>query len=299
MSTSLQLSAKNHIQELQKKLVTTNYFVDGIELKLYNYEFIVQHGADKIKVQVYFGKKGLRTVLQGNPNSPFYAKLNDILFEQTSIQFIAEEFAEPDNYIGTDETGKGDYFGPLVTAAFHFENSHREYLKKAGVRDSKELNDIRINEIAHKLMKHFPDKYEIVLIAPEKYNELYVKFKNLNRILTWSHSTAAKNLLSRVECSNIITDKFSNELLHLTGAGKNVESHQIEKGERYLGVAAASILARAAMNTWFDHKKFEGLQLPKGASAEVEKKAKELKKKFGEDFLHKIAKLHFKISNRI
>ena len=139
-----------------------------------------------------------------------------------------------------------------------------------------------------------------MLISPAKYNELYNKFGNLNLLLNWAHSKAIEVLLEKVNTETVITDKFSKRELNIsTRNNHNINFILTEKGERFIGVAAASILARSAMNYWFEKQKTNGLLLPKGASGEVESKAKMIKIQFGEAKLKEIAKLHFKTLQKI
>jgi ribonuclease HIII len=157
-----------------------------------------------------------------------------------------ELFPFEKGHIGTDESGKGDYFGPLVVAGLFLPAGQQDVLTEMGVRDSKKISDNRIREIAELLKKGY--KHSIVAIGPEKYNELYVKMRNLNRILAWAHSRAIENILEEVRCATAITDQFGDKLF-ITNAlmkkGKTIELIQRPKAEEDLAVAAASILARA------------------------------------------------------
>ena len=100
--------------------------------------------------------------------------------------------------IGTDEAGKGDYFGPLVCAACYVNGDNLTALKNIKVRDSKKISDNRVCEMAAVVKKLCP--HNIIVIGPEKYNRLYADMKNLNKILAWAHAKAIENLLEKVEC---------------------------------------------------------------------------------------------------
>ena len=95
--------------------------------------------------------------------------------------------------IGTDESGKGDYFGPLVVAGVYIDETDEGYIKDLGVKDSKRLSDNRVKELAKAIKKEFT--YSVVTIYPAKYNELWRKFKNLNKILAWGHARVIENCL--------------------------------------------------------------------------------------------------------
>jgi len=110
--------------------------------------------------------------------------------------------------IGVDESGKGDYFGYLIVVAIYTDENTEKKLKEIGVKDSKKLSDVKIKKIAPQIKKIC--KYEIIKISPEKYNSLYRKFRNLNKLLAWAHARAIENMLKRRKANIVISDKFSN-----------------------------------------------------------------------------------------
>jgi ribonuclease HIII len=115
-------------------------------------------------------------------------------------------------------------------------------------------------------------------------------------LLGYVHSKAISNLLDNIKCDCVITDKFSSRELEINSVAKyaNVKFMQIEKGESFIGVAAASILARDNFNEWFNTTIINGLSLSKGASMEVQRLAKILYKNLSKEKIESIAKLHFK-----
>lgn len=198
--------------------------------------------------------------------------------------------------IGSDESGKGDYFGPLVIAAAFVTPEIEPDLKLMEVRDSKKISDGRILELARDLRQVC--KHSIVAIGPQRYNELYEKIRNLNRLLAWGHARALENLLEQVNCDLAIADQFGDErfiLNALLEKGKRISLVQRPKAEEDLAVAAASILARAEFLTRLRRLSDEvGTSLPKGASPSVELAARMVVKKHGRERLSTIAKMHFK-----
>lgn len=288
-------SAKSKIISIQETVQKIGLTSTSIEEKQYNFEFDTSSDRDKVKVQVYFGKKGVKTILQGNKDSVLYKEIEPLLFEQQLFN-LSSEFEEPKEYIGSDESGKGDVFGPLITTAFYVDENAKLRLAQMGVRDSKDLSESQITEIAKKIRAEFPNNFETIPLFPEKYNELYEKFNNLNKLLIWTHSKAISNLLEKYNCKNIIVDKFSNRELNIES--KNTDNKldvlQITKAERYIGVAAASIIARDTFNKWFLKTKHSHVELPKGASRNVEEMVKYFIKKYSIDELEKVSKLHFK-----
>ncbi len=203
--------------------------------------------------------------------------------------------------IGSDESGKGDYFGPLVIAAAFVTPEIEPDLKLMEVRDSKMISDGRVLELARDLRQVC--KHSIVAIGPQRYNELYEKIRNLNKLLAWGHARALENLLEQVNCDLAIADQFGDErfiLNALLEKGKRIRLVQRPKAEEDLAVAAASILARAEFLTRLRRLSDEvGTSLPKGASPSVELAARMVVKKHGRERLSTIAKMHFKTTQAV
>ncbi|MCZ7603106.1 MAG: ribonuclease HIII [Melioribacteraceae bacterium] len=279
--------AESETQNLYNKVSNSLQTTPIIE-KDYHFEFSIKEEKNTVKVLFYFGKKGIKKVIQGNPSE----SLNYILSEGKT----EEEINEPKEYIGSDETGKGDVFGPLITCAFYTNIELTKKLKQLGVRDSKNLSDIQIKKISTGIKKLGNDNFEIIAINPEKYNELYARFRNINEILNWSHSKAIENLLSKVSAATIITDKFRKKDLKFSKKFDNDAYNIIQetKAEKYVAVAAASILAKQKQIEWFEQKKKEGIELKRGASNEVKLLIEKLIKEKDSESINKIAKLHFK-----
>ncbi len=203
--------------------------------------------------------------------------------------------------IGSDESGKGDFFGPLVVAAFFMPEGQEGLLRELGVKDSKRTSDARCRQIAEELKKGYV--HSIVAVGPEKYNELYAKLRNLNRILAWAHARAIENILERVPAGRAVTDQFGDERFvknALLKKGRAIELVQMPRAEEDPAVAAASILARAEFLVRLHFlSKDVGAELPKGASALVEEAAVKLVRAQGPGILDKVAKTHFKTAARV
>lgn len=209
--------------------------------------------------------------------------------------------AEPGR-IGTDESGKGDYFGPLVVAAFFMPEGQEDVLRELGVKDSKRTSDARCFEIAETLKRGYPF-HSVVAIGPEKYNELWAKLRNLNRLLAWGHARAIENVLERVPAGKAVTDQFGDERFvrqALLQKGREIELVQMPRAEEDPAVAAASILARAEFLSRLRYLSRDvGLELPKGASDIVEAAAVKLVREKGPGILDRVAKIHFKTTVRV
>lgn len=204
-------------------------------------------------------------------------------------------------HIGIDESGKGDFFGPLCVAGVYAGDDDIAALKKMGVRDSKTMNEASIKKVAKMIMGKFA--YQIVKINPAKYNELIIQFGNLNKLLAWGHATAIEQLVAKTNCKNVIIDQFANEHVVITALKrKNLQLNltQRHRGEEDLVVAAASILARYAFVTALeDFKKTYNMEFPKGASARTIAAGKEFIREHGREQLGSVAKLHFKTLDSI
>ena len=200
--------------------------------------------------------------------------------------------------IGVDESGKGDYFGPLVIAACYVGPEHEAELE--GVCDSKKLSDaqaLRLSGVIREVCPH-----AVVAVGPEKYNQLYAKIGNLNRLLEWGHAQAIQNCRENVDCRRVISDRFANPQgleRTLKAKGIDVDLTSMVRAESDLAVAAASILARAEFLRRLERLGGEiGTPLPKGAGAPVLAAARRLAPKLGREGMAKIAKMHFRTTGQ-
>ena len=203
--------------------------------------------------------------------------------------------------IGVDESGKGDFFGPLVIAAFLASDNDREKLAAHGVKDGKKISDNRLIEIDERIRFSYP--HCIVVIDPETYNRRYKKIKNLNKLLADGHAEAITGVLIENKADRIIVDQFGKpelieNALHLKGC--KIELQQRFRGEEIIQVAAASILARAAFIREVNKlsEKYKS-NIPRGASSLVDKAGQQLVDKFGIGILEKVSKIHFKNYSRV
>jgi len=205
-------------------------------------------------------------------------------------------------HIGSDEAGKGDYFGPLAVAAAYADEVALTRLPEAGIRDSKKISVSRRIWEVEKAVKQICGAYEVVVISPTRYNDLHAKMRNLNRLLAWAHARAIENVLERVECEVAVTDKFGDESYleeSLMKRGRRVRVVQRVRAEDDPAVAAAAVLARAAFLRGMEKLSEEtGLRLPRGAT-HVVAAAREVVAKGGEELLRRVAKVHFKTTKQV
>ncbi len=209
-------------------------------------------------------------------------------------------------HMGVDESGKGDYFGPLAIAGAYTDESLTQTMRDMGVRDSKRISsDARALEIARDLRKLLGERrYTVVLINPAKYNELYKRIRSVNALLAWAHARVIENILEKIPtCPRAISDQFgSKEQVKkaLMQRGRKVELVQLHRAEADIAVAAASILAREAFLVGLRKLGDQfGVKLPKGASNAVQAAAAELVKKNGPQVLLQTAKCHFRTTDGV
>ena len=225
--------------------------------------------------------------------------------KKQDIPHTLKELPVFDCHIGTDESGKGDYFGPLVIAGVCITKKQEELLATLGVRDSKSNSDNKNKELAKKIEELLGKTcVSIVCISPERYNSLYDEIgRNLNKVLGWGHARVMENLLSDNVCENAIADQFGDESIiksALLAKGKSLNLIQSPKAERDIGVAAASILARARfLNELERLGKILGVTLSKGVNSTVESIAKNIYENGGLEKLKQFVKLHFQTTKKI
>lgn len=210
-----------------------------------------------------------------------------------------------ESHMGIDESGKGDFFGPLVIASAYVDKQLVEELNELGVRDSKRISsDVKIATMARDLRRILKGRFAIVTVGPAAYNRLYKSMGNLNKLLAWGHARAIENLLEKVpNCPKAISDKFGPERrikAALMKHGRSIELVQRTKAESDPAVAAASILARAQFLSSLNsiQKKYK-TDIYKGASAKVRATAVELVKRDGAAILNEVAKCHFKTAGQV
>lgn len=214
-----------------------------------------------------------------------------------SFDFSYQELGiDTTSRIGIDESGKGDFFGPLCIAGVQTEGEAIGKLKKLGVKDSKTLSDSSIIKIGNKIRAEYV--HHVVKINPAKYNELYAQFKNLNHLLAWGHATVIEQLVARTQCQNVIIDQFADERVVIRALQRkkmDIQLSQRHRAEEDLVVAAASILARQAFleALAFLSEKYK-MNIPKGASTAVIQAGKKLVIEYGSEVLEQTAKMHFK-----
>lgn len=243
-----------------------------------------------------------KLTVQGREMAPFVEFYLEPEILKKLVFTHQEHLLDKTARIGVDESGKGDFYGPLCIAGVFAGGSQIGELKALGVKDSKNITDAGILELGRKIRTHF--KFHVIRLLPLKYNELYLKFRNLNHLLAWGHASIIEALVESTTCRTVIIDQFANERVVIDALSKkklDVELTQRHRAEEDLVVAAASILAREAfllglklLSEQFDVK------LPKGGSSPgVISAGKQFLAKHGKENFPQVAKMHFKTLDSI
>jgi ribonuclease HIII len=266
--------------------------------------------AEKEKTNVVFYESG-KLVVQGKGTRDFV----EFVLEPQILQEVKlgyETVLNPELLvprIGVDESGKGDFFGPLCIAAVYMNETMIPAWKNAGIRDSKNIgSDRRMAELA-KLIRETPGcVYSVVPIGNAAYNRLYFKLRSVNTLLAWGHARAIENMMGvsyQMDPPPVraISDQFAHDkgviAKALMSLGRSIELVQRHKAEEDLAVAAASILARNEFVTRLRNlgRKYD-MVFPKGGGADVDATAKEFVAKRGAAALHEVGKTHFRTALR-
>jgi len=265
---------------------------------------------EKEKTNVVFYESG-KLVVQGKGTQEFVEfVLEPEVLQQAKLGY--EAVLNPDLLlprIGVDESGKGDFFGPMCVAGVYVNESVINAWKDAGVRDSKNISsDKKISDLANLIRETPGCVTTVVPIGNEAYNRLYAKMRSVNTVLAWGHARVIENLMGQRHRMNpppvrAISDQFASSKTVIEKAlmamGKELELVQRHKAEEDVAVAAASILARDEfVKRLAGLGKGYGVELPKGAGANVDALAKEFVGRHGPDGLAKVAKMHFRTALR-
>jgi ribonuclease HIII len=284
----------------------------SLESRQYKFREVpyARFAGEKEKTNIVFYESG-KLVVQGKGTQEFVEFLlePEVLME---AKLGYEAVLNPELLaprLGVDESGKGDFFGPLCIAGVYVNEAVIKSWKDAGIRDSKNISsDKRIRELAELIQKTPGCVSTVVPIGNEAYNRLYKTMRSVNTLLAWGHARVIENLMGQRHRMNplpvrAISDQFASSkdvvAKALMSMGREIELVQRHKAEEDMAVAAASILARHEFVTRLKNlgKQWD-LEFPKGASAAVDAVAKEFVKKFGAGELPKAAKMHFRTALR-
>ena len=275
---------------------------DGFNCALYQKE---KHGRRKLCVQGSKAQDFVEFFLEPNVLGVAMVGYEDVLDPGRSSA-----------HGGSDESGKGDFFGPLVVACCYTDERLSAAMREMGVRDCKQMTDKAVLAVGAKLRQLLgPDRYAVVKIGPAAYNRLYAKIKNINRLLAWAHGTCIEELLERQQaCPKVVVDQFapteSTIRRALKERGKGIVVEQRHRAEDDIAVAAASVVARAEFLRAIAAMAVEDGpipvdkvpldMIPRGSSdPRVRALAEEMVRKHGPTWLMNHCKAHFQTTDKV
>lgn len=272
----------------------------------YGYQYTVKLAEAKLTLNIYNGKKGLNVVYSGDSA---LAERAAALLEGRKAQAAAPAtFVTDGLWAGSDESGKGDFFGSLVVAAVVVDNTTADKLRAAGVKDCKLLTDKKILELED-IIKASVVEYSVLELKPRVYNLRYEQVAaqggKLNQLLGYGHVAALSKVLEKHEdCHSALIDQFTTSMVNIRALKQRFpqcDVRQQPKAESNLAVAAASVLARAQfLHTMAALAAEAGVrELPKGGGAQATACARELAAKYGKEALRNYVKLHFANYQRV
>ena len=285
----------------------------------YGLRLDLRQADETVPLTLYYGKKGFSLVLAGKAGV-LKAKLEalfDLAPTPSSISEAALFDAAPKSdkpygfealagfesgWIGTDESGKGDVFGPLVVAAVAVNPAIVSELGRIGVKDCKQLSDKKVAEFADKIRQIAQGRYQELILPPSRYNSLYATLKkegkNLNHLMGWAHARVIEDTLAIAPCNFAIADKFADVRLienKLMARGRTVVLIQKTHAEQNIAVAAASVLARDSfLRGLAGLSQKYGVDFPKGAGTPVAAAIRQFVAQHGKQSLPEVGKVHFR-----
>ena len=277
---------------------------DGFEFSEKPYaHFSAKRG--KLNVTVY--EKGPKVLVQGKETEEFVQfTLEPEVLGEARLGY--EEVTNPEMFephFGIDESGKGDFFGPLVIAGAYVDAESARALLDAGVMDSKRIGSAaKIGKLSAAIRKTRGLRWSVMSIGPARYNEMYRSFRNLNELLAWGHAKVIAELAGQVpSCPRALSDQFANPRVlnrALAKQGIEIELEQKTKGESDVAVAAASILAREAFVKWMrEAGERMGMELPLGAGPKVLEAGNTMLSMVDGPDMDSVAKTHFRTMEQI
>lgn len=310
---------ERYLEELRQKIKTLPNIVLQEKDLPYGRQLLLLQGTEKVMLSVYNGKKGIKVVWGGSDGAlkhsaqTFIAggKPGKVCKELSpgnhGISLLENCAGFKGIWAGSDESGKGDFFGPLVVAAVLVDTSIASKLAANGIKDCKALSDKEVLRQAP-LIKEAAPLHVVLALKPEMYNYRYAQMKkekkNLNHLLAQGHMAVLRKVLQqRQDCNYALVDRFSAndgiaDCLEEEFPGLNVIEQP--RAEADIAVAAASVLARARFLEIMDELSLlAGMTLPKGGGELATACARKLKDAFGEEILNKLVKMHFSNYNKL
>lgn len=239
-----------------------------------------------------------KLVLQGADLDAFVARFLPGEPQPTETAAAPAAPAADRTTVGTDESGKGDYFGPLVVAGVRLEPELARKLTGGEVRDCKRLSDTAILRVGGALRQAVP--FAVQRLDPPEYNASYGRIGNLNPLLAGLHARVIEELAG--PGMRVVVDRFAApEVLETALEGSDLDLEQHVRGEEAdIAVAAASVIAREEfLIALADLSEAAAIELSKGAGDATERAARDYVRLHGAEALGRVAKLHFRTTDKV
>jgi ribonuclease HIII len=296
-----------HVSEKLHGLQSAGYFMTDFRRLSGGIQLDISKDDALYKINLYAGKDGRINVVPSGKKSKELSAIARLLAQDFDVkQSLPETERELKKWLGTDEAGKGDYFGPLVVGGFLADWEVAGELESMGIRESKGLTKRRVLGLARLLWGKYKKRCAVVELRPERYNQLYEDFRGgggkLNRLLGWAHARVIQDIHSTSSVNAVVIDRFGKpeDITRYLKKLPRVELMFRARAESNPAVAAASILAKARFFERLDKLSEEvDLELPPGAGAQVVTAARGVVEKHGPAALRKVAKLHFKTTEQV
>ncbi len=300
------LQLREELERIQKLIPVS----DLREIQ-YGIQFSVTYENQKGTLRLFYGKKGLTRDYSPIKDEVFLSWVRGMI-EGSSATLPSQKKEEKSPclkseeaiFTGSDESGKGDYFGPLVTAAVYIPSQEvGEELLKLGIKDSKQMTDSKVLEVAPLLLQKAHG--EVSILGGEHYNRQYERINNLNHLLAEEHAKVAEKLHQKYGIDKILVDQFASgdtipRAFRARFSHGAIQVFQRPKAEDHIAVAAASVVARFYfLKEMEELKKAYSFSFPLGAGSLVLEGAKEFAKIHGKEALYQVAKVHFKTTDQI
>ena len=290
------------VESKSEILKKTGYSITKKTSLQYGEKIFFTKNSETAALVIYWSsKKGFSFVLEGN----FSSKEELVAIFKGEDLSLHSGVTEFNQYVGMDESGKGDFFGPLVAAGFYCKKNDLKNLMKAGVRDCKKLTNRNTLEIAQVLRSQYHENIRTVCLMPEEYNVKYEEFTQKGLKLNSMLGNLYAILINDFENSTLqpdgyYIDRFGDEKFVISQLTKKIKLKMDINAEVDMAVAAASIIARAVfLEKIQELSQILGENIPLGAGAPVDTFAKKYIKPLTPDKRSQFIKVHFKSTEKM
>ncbi len=300
--------AKFKADQAKAEEVKDFYHAEEIHNDSTPYEYFLTK-KNGVIIHAFKNKKEIYTIVFSSEDAKCIEEANFFSQDVSVTETSKNEKTEPTDYfqnwedlhsqIGSDEVGVGDFFGPLIVTSCHVDKDDIDFLQKYGINDSKKMKDPYIYSIGPVIKRRI--KNYVVMVSPNKLSLLAENHFNIHKVMAKCHNFAQKGLIEKYHLSNnIITyiDQFTKEEDYRKLVGNEIINNPLcfrTKGETYYpSVACSSVISRYTfLKEWKTMEEDLGCEIPKGASAQVDKVYHELISKKGKDKVDSYVKRFF------